>query len=351
MVEPRPVGRNKPVKKEQKMCLKADPTEWLLEESDPSVRYFTLRDLLKRNSKDSDLVQTQKMIPHSQRVSEIFTSQEKSGYWFNPDRYRNKVKMYGTFYRFILLSQLGMEGRDDRIKITAEYLLDKTWDSSDGAFRIEPHGDNVNLKPPCTNAQMLLSFIRFGYLNDYRIQKNLNWILDHARFDDGVVENPPNWMTIAGTIYQEDACYGRHSCIRGVLPIIRAISEIPRTERSEKTQRIINDGINFILRHHIYKRSHNPKRVMNGWITKLGEEAFCNPDFLYILDIITREGCSDPRMNDAIKLLIKKQNNDGKWCMEQSIDKPTPIALPAKGETSKWITLKAMCVLKRLNLC
>ncbi len=34
-------------------ALKADPTNWLLEEENPSVRYFTLKDILDRPENDT----------------------------------------------------------------------------------------------------------------------------------------------------------------------------------------------------------------------------------------------------------------------------------------------------------
>jgi hypothetical protein len=37
-----------------KSVLKADPTRWLLEEDNPSVRYFTLRDILERPERDPE---------------------------------------------------------------------------------------------------------------------------------------------------------------------------------------------------------------------------------------------------------------------------------------------------------
>jgi hypothetical protein len=36
--------------------LKAEPTEWLLEPSNPSVRYWTLLDILDRKPNDPDVV-------------------------------------------------------------------------------------------------------------------------------------------------------------------------------------------------------------------------------------------------------------------------------------------------------
>lgn len=38
-----------------KYVLKADPTDWLLEENNPSVRYYTLRDILEKPENNPEL--------------------------------------------------------------------------------------------------------------------------------------------------------------------------------------------------------------------------------------------------------------------------------------------------------
>jgi len=38
-----------------KSVLKADPTDWLLEKDNPSVRYFTLTDILEKSENDPEV--------------------------------------------------------------------------------------------------------------------------------------------------------------------------------------------------------------------------------------------------------------------------------------------------------
>jgi len=45
-----------------KSVLKADPTNWLLENDNPSVRYFTLKDILERKENDPDVQDARKSI-------------------------------------------------------------------------------------------------------------------------------------------------------------------------------------------------------------------------------------------------------------------------------------------------
>jgi len=64
--------------------LKTSPIKWLLEEENPSVRYFTLRDLLDRKKDDPELQDTKAAIPTSKLIAKIFSKQKPEGYWEEP---------------------------------------------------------------------------------------------------------------------------------------------------------------------------------------------------------------------------------------------------------------------------
>jgi hypothetical protein len=48
--------------------IKPDPTDWLLEEENPSVRYFTLIDLLNKSHVDSEVIDAKKQMMNSEPV-------------------------------------------------------------------------------------------------------------------------------------------------------------------------------------------------------------------------------------------------------------------------------------------
>lgn len=56
----------------------------------------------------------------------------------------------------------------------------------------------------------------------------------------------------------------------------------------------------------------------------------------------------DERIFDAVEVLLQKQDNDGRWILER-----TPFAmhtvLEQKGKPSKWITLNALRIIKRIQ--
>ena len=102
-----------------------------------------------------------------------------------------------------------------------------------------------------------------------------------------------------------------NTCIRGVVPILRAFHELSKSENTPAVQRIIDQGKEFLLKHHLYKRSHDLKKVINPRLTKLTFPNFYYPDFLQMLDLLTDLGCRDERMADAYDALLKKRKEDG----------------------------------------
>jgi hypothetical protein len=71
-------------------------------------------------------------------------------------------------------------------------------------------------------------------------------------------------------------------------------------------------------------------------------------DILEILDILTRLGYNDERMQDAIDIVISKQNSNGKWNLERTFNGRFQVDIERKNKPSKWITINALKVLKRI---
>ena len=69
-----------------KSFLKEDPTAWLLEKDNPSVRYFTLIDVQERPVNDCEVTQTKEEIMETGVVPKILTKQEE-GYWEDPRKF------------------------------------------------------------------------------------------------------------------------------------------------------------------------------------------------------------------------------------------------------------------------
>jgi hypothetical protein len=194
---------------------------------------------------------------------------------------------------------------------------------------------------PCLTGNLVYSLIKFGYLKDERIQNGINWITTYQRFDDGINKRPKG-----GSFDRLVMCWGKHSCHMGVVKTLKALAEIPVDQRNKEVKNTIEEGVEYLLKHRIYKRSHDLSRVSKpGWL-RLGFPLMYQDDILEILGILIRLGYHDERMQEAIDVLISKQDGEGKWKLENTFNGRFQINIEQKGKPSKWITLNALKVLK-----
>ena len=78
-----------------KRILKADSTDWLLGEDNPSVRYFALADLLNRSESAAEVVSAKQQIMETGIVPQILNKQKNGGYWGVPSDFYVRSKYKG----------------------------------------------------------------------------------------------------------------------------------------------------------------------------------------------------------------------------------------------------------------
>jgi len=329
-----------------KSRLSADPTEWLLEKNNPSVRYFALHDLLKKPRTDSDVKQANQDIMRTGVVPAILAKQNKEGYWDEPERFYT-AKYKGTVWQLMILAELGADRNDDRIKKACEFILSFSQDMESGGFAhsssAKKGGGRHSEVIPCLTGNMVWSLIRLGYLTDPRVKRGIEWITTYQRFDDRIAEPPKGWP------YDrlKTGCFSRHTCHMGAVKTLKALAEIPENKRTTAVKNTIEKGAEYFLLHHVFKSSHNLDRVPKpGWL-KLGFPLMYQTDVLEILGILTKLQYKDKRMQEAVDLLISKQDNQGKWLLENTFNGRYQVNIEQKDKPSKWITLHALLILKR----
>jgi hypothetical protein len=132
----------------------------------------------------------------------------------------------------------------------------------------------------------------------------------------------------------------------GVVKALKAFAEIPARERSENVLKTIQEGAEYLLKHHIHKRSNNLNRLSRlGWL-RFGFPLMYQTDILEILVIMTKLGYHDNRMQEAVDLVVSKQDSEGRWNMENSFNDRFHVSIEQNGKPSKWITMNALKMLK-----
>ena len=328
-----------------KTVLKADSTNWLLEEENHSVRYFALKDIFDKPEDDKLVQDARREIMRSGLVSGILQKQQETEYIrAYPRFYTNKYK--GLVWSLIVLAELGAEAIP-QIKEQCEYILNNSQEPRDGGFSqniaVRTGGGRITEVIPCLTGNMVWSLIRFGYLDDPRLQRGIDWITRFMRYNDGI-ENDPQ----IPPYNHYEMCWGAHTCHMGVVKVLKALSVIPMGKRTKEVNDTIQKSVEFLLIHHIYKRSHNLNKTSKpGWL-KFGFPLMYQTDVLEILDILTGLGIVDSRMDESINVIRAKQDDMGRWIAENTYNSDRLlIPIEQQGEQSKWLTLRAMRVLKR----
>ncbi len=322
-----------------KSLLKADPTDWLLETDNPSVRYFTLVDLLGESPDDKDVKKAKKAIYESQVVRAIL-AERADGLWGDPARYYLD-KYRGTSWQLLILAELGVTGENRGLDTACEYILGNAQDRESGGFAIHSGaggGGRHNEVIPCFTGNMVWALARLGYGGDERVRNAAKWITDYQRFDDGIDEPADGWP------YDKfEVCWGRHTCHMGAVKALKALSVLPKNKNTLKT---INAGVEYMLKHAIFRQSHDLSKIAKpGWL-RFGFPLMYQTDALEIACILSGLGCRDKRMQETMDVILSKQDGSGRWKLENTFNGKWIVDIEEKAKPSKWITLNALRAIK-----
>jgi len=341
--------------------LNESPINWLFEETDPSIRYFVLRDIFDKRENDFQVMTAKLAISGSRIVKRILQKMKPQGYWEEPtDPYNPKYK--SSYWQIMTLSQLGMDRSDERVEKACEYIFQ--FQHEEGGF--SSHSTETALReytlllekgkmPPsnewvqskifehqysCLTGNIVAALSRIGYVNDLRVNRALEWLVKIQNEDGG-------WLCPYWKAHVRD----KHSCFYGTIGPLEAFSEVKKEYWNKKIKRSVEKGAEFLLMHHLFKADHHNYEVINQSWLKFSFPWFYGYNILRGLDILTKLGhLDDKRLNDALEILLKKRQKDGKWILENAPIGRMQVNIEAKGRSSKWITLIALRILKRLSL-
>lgn len=327
--------------------MESNVLSWLLEVENPSVRCFTLKDILGRSESDPQVIESRRQIMLHGPVPRILEARSGPGFWGEADNFYTD-KYTGTVWNLLLMAELGADGSDPRIQEAVEFLLSNSQEPVDGGFSYRRSAKLGGGLPsgvvPCLTGNMVYSLIRLGYLQDTRVQQSIRWITAYQRCDDGDSSAPKG-----GFYDRYEMCWGRHSCHMGVAKALKALAALPPDHRSEDVRLKIDELVEYFLRHHIHRKSHHLEEVARpGWL-KPGFPLMYQTDIFELLDILTVLGVQDPRMDEALAVLRGKQRPDGTWKLENTFNGKMLVEIEKKGAPSKWLTLRALRILKALK--
>lgn len=317
-------------------------TGWLLEGENPSVRYWALQDLLGLPPDSLEVIETAEEIQNSLTAKTILEAQQPEGFWVHEeDMYLPKYK--ATTHQLLILAELGCprtlkveKGIEHifRFQRKSGHFLTKLPKSERGRASIVKDGC-------CLDGNILFYLILFGYYEDPRTDRLINFIMDYHDSENS------GWPCRAYPINPESVF--PVNCYMGSTKILKAMSFLPRNKRKKPIKQIIEAETEKILTNYVFKYLRIPdgsRKDKAGW-KRFGFPVFYQSDILEVLDSLTRLGVKDERMDTAIRLVEEARGKDGKWVMKNTFNGKMWADIEEKNRPSKWITLKAMRILER----
>ncbi len=323
---------------------------WLLEEESPGVRYLALRDLLDLRTDDKELVTARKDAHEHGPIATVLSHMDETGFWMKAGPgYGPKYK--STVWSLILLAQLGASiKQDSRIENACDYFIEHA---------LTPGGQFSASGAPSYTIDCL--------------QGNMCWALRELGVDQTRLAQPYDWMartvTGEGIAPKEDkaapvryyaykcgpdfqcgANYG--PCAWGATKVALALGQLTPAERTPLMDRAIQRAVDFFFSIEPTTAGWAPvsgKPPSRDWWL-FGFPVFYVTDLLQVAEALTNLGYgSDPRIAPTLELIRQKQDDHHRWKLDYDYAGKIWGNYGAKGKPNKWVTLRALRVLKHTH--
>lgn len=295
---------------------------WLLE-GEVSIQYQTYRDLLDLNKP-----KLRNKIESEGWGLKYLSHRQQNGYW-GKDFYQ--PKWISTHYTLLDLKNLQISPQQKDVRRTLNFIFENEKGPDGG---ILPIGLTQRCDV-CVNG-MVLNYACYFQVSESDIKSIIDFLLTEKMHDGGF--NCRSNST--GAI---------HSSLHTTLSVLEGIQEYLSNGYQYRVKELIkarNDSQEFILMHRLF-RSDKTGEIINPNFLKLYYPCRWYYDVLKALDYFqSAQVPFDPRMNDALELIVKKKTKDGLWKLASKHPGQTHFEMEKAGQPSRWNTLRALRVLK-----
>jgi len=332
--------------------LKGDSLSWLLEPDASGVRYLAMRDLLSLPTDDPEICAARKAAHLEGHIATILAEMKEAGFWSQPGPGYNP-KYWSTVWSVIMLAQLGASVKEDqRIAQACAYLMEHAL-TSGGHFTASgaPSGT-----ADCLQGDLCWALVELGF-DDPRLATAFEWMARSVT-GEGVapVENRQAKVRYyAGKCGPIFACGANNKlpCAWGAAKVMLAFSKWPVDRRTPVIVDAIKQGVDFLFSvdpaEADYPSGWSDKPSGNWW--KFGFPVFYVTDLLQIVEALVDLGYgNDPRLANALAIIREKQDGQGRWPLEYDYAGKTWVNFGAKKQPNKWVTLRALRVLKMVQI-
>jgi hypothetical protein len=198
------------------------------------------------------------------------------------------------------------------------------------------------------------ALIDLGWLKDKRLQTAMEWlaqtIIGEGIADSSSCDTSRHYYRSGNSAPGFVCAKNVHlPCAWGAINSMIALSKVPTEQRKRNMQAAIKQGVDFLLSHdpavadYPFGKGSKPNA---SWF-RFGYPVGFISDVLQNLEVLTALGqATNPKLADALDLIISKQDKQGRWLMEHTYNGKMWVDIEKKGQPSKWVTLRALRVLK-----
>ncbi len=266
---------------------------WLLQSKDPSVRYFTLTDVLGESERSSEVVAARRQIPKGPRLRTLLSGQRANG-GFAVHWYR---KWRGVHWRLVSAVELGVPAGNQVALKAANHDLSELSKS----LEVEPAENIGGLwrvhASESGNAVGVCS--RLGLADDPRVRQ--------------LAESLVEWQWPDGGWNCDRTKDARHSTFYHTLPTLWGLNEYLRATGDNDVRRAADKAAEFFLKHRLFKSCTGNGITNPEWV-KLHYPLYWHYDILQALRVLSLAGkLGDPRTSEALDIVESKRSQDGTW--------------------------------------
>jgi hypothetical protein len=296
----------------------------LLEGADPALAFQVARNLLEAD--EAELRTLRSRIAREGMGAALLAERRSDGHWgngvYNP-------KWTCTHYALFELVQLGIDPGNAECRASASLLLDFPA-GRDGGVN---YARTIEYSDVCVNG-MILDIASYFGIDDDRTRRVVDFLLS-VRMEDG------GWNCEYFRGARRSSLHTTISALEGIARFLGAGNIYRERELADARAA----GIEFILRHELYKTSTTGEVIKDEFLT------YCFPvrwkyDILRCLDYFQAEKVDyDPRMRDALAIVLTGFRKKG---FVPAASQPGKVYPEVKAllDGRKWNTLRALRVEK-----
>ena len=322
----------------------ASVIEWLLD-SDPSIRWQVMRDLLDR-PEDEWRVERAK-VETDGWGARLLDLEDDDGQWAGgahfpsdfewpgPETFQGPGKPWlgdgqpwtSTSHVLALLREFGLDPGSDRAKQAVDLIGGNSrWDHDN-----QPYWNGE--VEPCINGALVANGAYFGV--------DMRSVVDRL-VGESLEDGGWNCQAEAGSV---------RSSFNTTINVLEGLLEYEQsTGDTSESQEARLSGEEFLLERHLFKRLStgepaDPRFLLLTHPSRWFYDVLRGLDFFRVASF-RGEGAPDARLEESVAYIRSRRRQDGRWNLDWNPEGRTWFEIDGPvGEPSRWITLRAMRVL------